>query len=497
MTTQLALTEQMRSIKMADLFAGMGGSASGAVRACDEAGLVLDLVAVNHWPRAIETHAANHPLARHFCQNILRVPPRKAIAGGRLDVLIASPECIGHSPSRGKAPIRDASRSSAYEIITWIEELHVRRLLLENVRQFEHWGPLNKRTGRPIKSHRGEYFRWFVKRLRQLGGVVEFRHLNAADYGDPTNRVRLFLQARFDGSPITWPEPTHAKDGANGLQPWNVVRHCIDWSLKGRSVFTLNLSEKTMARIRYGLEKFGGTRAEPFLVMLSHGDNKPGSGRGNGGRVRSIHAPMGTVTASGNDYALCEPAPGFILPHQTFKNFSVDSLDAPARTVTAKSSDHALIEPVVRTMPPPFLVAHFGERPGQAPRVHSIDEPSPTVTSRGAAELVQCEFVTKYYGTGIAKSVDEPLDTIPTKDRFGLVTVDGQSLDILYRMLEPHELAAAMSHGAMKIAGNKSEQKRQIGNAWAGEVAAALNREAIRGLDQPCACRECRHWGPR
>src|SRR5262245_33267484 len=80
-------------IQGADLFCGGGGTSTGLKRACEVLGLNLKLIAVNHWEIAISTHTANHPDADHLCTDLNSVDPRKVVPGGRLDLLVASPEC--------------------------------------------------------------------------------------------------------------------------------------------------------------------------------------------------------------------------------------------------------------------------------------------------------------------------------------------------------------------------------------------------------------------
>ena len=64
-----------KRILVADLLCGAGGSSTGCARALADLGLEMDLVCVNHWPVAIETHQKNHPQARHYVQDIATVRP--------------------------------------------------------------------------------------------------------------------------------------------------------------------------------------------------------------------------------------------------------------------------------------------------------------------------------------------------------------------------------------------------------------------------------------
>jgi len=547
-------------LKGADLYCGAGGSSKGLIDACAAAGADMELIAINHWDIAIKTHSRNHPGAKHLCTSLDAVDPKKLVPGGRLDILIASPECIHFSIARGGRPMSDQSRSSAWQILRWAEALYIDNILIENVREFLDWCPLGA-DGRPLKSKKGETFKAFIAALRSLGYKVEWRVLNAADYGDPTTRERLFIMAKRGNRRITWPVPTHAaRTKQTSLfaqhKPWRTAREIIDWSVRGKSIFTRKkpLAPATLARIAAGLKKFGGKNAEPFLVIL----------RGNQD-VRSIDQPTPTVTTSGAHLGVCEP---FVLQQQS--GGAPRSVDNPLPTV-ATDGAIALIEPflvgaggpvysgkpksvnepmnTVLTenhlgLVQPFMIPFFGERDGQDPRVHSIDEPLPTVTGHGAGALVQPflmtmehggrllnaddpmptitsgdgfglvepfilpqfgestprsidrplgvvtttsrgvglvePFITSYYGTENVSPVDDPLPTATTKDRFGLVECDGIRLDILFRMLQPRELARAQGFPDDYVfEGTREQIVRQIGNAVPRRLARALCAEML------------------
>ncbi|MFH0879861.1 MAG: DNA cytosine methyltransferase [Lentisphaerota bacterium] len=450
---------------------------------------------MNHWSVAVDTHSRNHPWARHLCADLSSVDPSKVIPGGKLDLLIASPECTHHSIARGGKPCSDQSRASAWHVLHWVERLQVERVLIENVREFEGWGPLLAKTirwhgktykeGRPDPRRKGETFDAFITALVSLGYVVEHRVLNAADYGDATCRRRLFIQAsRTRG--ITWPEATH-------VGRWRPAREVIDWKLKGESIFGRRrpLAPNTMNRIEAGLKKFGG---EEFIAVL-----RGTSPAHVGASVKSVEDPLGTITAGGMHAGLCEP---FILPNEGFfRGNAPRSVDEPLPTITAWRGGGVLVEPFIietdqtggngayirsvekplytfvtkqnMALVQPFIVqvAHEG---GDQSRVRSVEEPLPTIPAGHRGELAVCEpFVTKYYGTAVgARPVTEPLETITAKDRFALV--EPTKRDIYFRMLQPHELAAAMGFDGYEFCGTKTDQVKQIGNAVAVRTAEAL-----------------------
>lgn len=480
----------------ADLFCGAGGTSTGLIQACKSLDRDVELVAVNHWPKAISTHELNHPSVTHFCASIDTLDPLRAVPGGKLDLLVAGVECTHHSRARGGKPMSDQRRSSAWHVVNWAEKLRVKEILVENVSEFEKWGPLDD-LGRPIKEREGDTFRAFVGALESLGYAVDHRVLTCADYGDPTTRRRLFLRASREGR-ISWPARTHSADNDN-LRPWRTAREIIDWADLGTSIFKRKrpLAKRTVERIRAGISRFCGELAQPFLLLLTHGGrlfsiDKPlptvtCAKRGEFAVVNpflvryfgqsaaeGIDGPLSTVTAE-NKHALISP---LLLPHDQFvaKNGLglVDSVDQPLRTITASNGgDQYLVSP--------FLVPHFGERQGQEPRTHSLDEPLPTVTAtKGSGSLVT-PFVIPNYRTGSPRSVEEPLGTVTTRDRFALVTPEGHALDIFFRMLKPSELSAAQGFPATyRFAGNKGEVVRQIGNAVPVSTSAALCREILR-----------------
>ena len=478
------------NITAADLFCGAGGTSTGLVRAAKHRGFSLDLLAVNHWQTAVATHQQNHPWARHMCADLSTIDPSKAIPGGKLDLLVASPECTHHSIARGGKPCSDQSRASAWHILHWAERLQIKNILIENVGEFRSWGPLTA-SGRPNKRRKGETFHAFLKALESLGYRVDYRIINAADYGDATTRRRLFIQARRGQAP-TWPELTHSGK-------WRGAKEIIDWDIKGQSIRGRKrpLAKRTMDRIEVGLRKFGG---QAFIAVLR--GTSPSQA---GAWAKSIDDPLGTISAGGGHAALCEP---FLIGQQSCA--VARNVSEPCPTV-ATAGAIALVQP--------FLVEFHGDHKGRTdgssrvcsveepikvittenrfglcqpfiiPMEHSgsgalrtVDQPLPTITTAKGGAFGMCQpFLTKYYGneTG-AQSVDVPLATITTKERMALVEPRG--MDILFRMLQPHELAAAMGFDGYKFAGNKTEQTRQIGNAVPVNTAAALCGEIICNL---------------
>lgn len=321
------------TLKVADLFAGAGGASTGLQLAAKALGQSLDLVAVNHWRAAVDTHAANHPDARHLCEAIERVDPRDAVPGGKLDLLMAGPSCTQHSPAKGGRALDDKDRSSAWQIPRWLDLLQVNRVLVENVPAFTAWAPLDARR-RPMRSKRGQVFQAWIAAIEAMHYRVEVRELNAADYGEPQTRVRVWIQAVRKPGRIVWPEPTHSPHGATSLfrasERWRGAREVIDWSLPAKAVDDPSrpkpLSAQTLRKIDIGLRRFSG---RPFVI-----------GQHGGSVARDVSLPLPTIATDGAIH-LCEP---FTLPYNSNGGDIARPVSQPLGTVTTRDR-FALIIP--------------------------------------------------------------------------------------------------------------------------------------------------------
>lgn len=313
-------------LAFADLFCGAGGTSTGLVQAANDCGISIDVTAVDHWPTAVATHQRNHPGHRHLCADIDAVAPHALFDGRPISGLWASPACTHHSNARGGKPRHEQQRATAHCVPRWIEATRPDIVWVENVREFLQWGPLDA-AGKPIIGRKGESFAAWVQMIRSLGYQVEHRMLCAADYGVPTSRTRLIVQARPDGKPMIWPEPTHAGR-------WVSVQSIIDWSDAGQSLSrrSRKLAATTMARVRCGIRRFGG---RPFVVAWDH------TGTPNGG-VWSVEEPLSTVTTK-QRHGIVRP---FLISY--YGNGQAISTEEPLPTVTTKAR-FGLVTPVVAT----------------------------------------------------------------------------------------------------------------------------------------------------
>lgn len=347
----------MITFPMADLFCGAGGTSTGALEAVRALGFRPALTAVNHWPVAVATHEKNHPEARHFCASLDALNPREMFRPGELKLLWASPECTNHSVARRGQHVNDQSRCTAWCVTRWAEALLPDTILVENVPPFKRWGPIGG-NGRPITRRAGETFAAWVATLVSLGYTVEHREFMAADYGDPTTRKRLFVQAQRGRRRIYWPEPTHARGGSTDLLgsrlPWVPASAIIDWSLPAYSIRcrARPLAAKTMRRIREGLERHGGA----MLIHMEHG-----------GRSLPLTEPLPTVTcAKGGAFGLA-----YVLPQGG--GGQLRPVTEPMPTVATSGAIALIME-------------YYGNG-----KTRPVSEPLPTVTCRDRFALIQAQ----------------------------------------------------------------------------------------------------------
>lgn len=394
-------------LKMADLFCGAGGTSSGAVEAMRILGYDPHLTAINHWPVAIATHTLNHPNARHLCTGLDSVNPRELFREGELDFLWASPECTHHSRARGGKPIKDQSRSTAWCVIRWAEALRPNVILVENVPEFREWGPVNAK-GEIIKKRKGEIFESWLNNLRAIGYKVEYRIFCAGDYGDPTSRERLFVQAVRGKRRVVWPHATHPEAGVKSLSSkvWKqrVARDAVDLSVKGPLLTERNkpLSPKTMRRILAGFFKQLGVKADLDAFVL------PKEGVFGGNRARSLDEKVPSIVTDGRVH-LVQP---YLIEFRGTQISQLDgsgkSLDELTGTVTAGGIHNALIEPMA------MAIDHQSDPNGTRP----VSKLLSTVTVKQRHALVQAEpMIIPQHSSNNAKSVDGLAPTVTTTSR--------------------------------------------------------------------------------
>ncbi|UUO12709.1 DNA cytosine methyltransferase [Alcaligenes faecalis] len=532
-----------------DLFAGGGGASTGLEQAL---GRHVD-IAVNHDPEAIALHTINHPQTEHYVSDVFEINPHVATRGRPVGLLWASPDCKHFSKAKGGKPVSKRIRGLAWVVVKWAKAVRPRVIILENVEEFQTWGPLTD-DGMPCPERKGQTFQLWKEQLRALGYRLEYKELRACDYGAPTIRKRFFMVARCDGLPIVWPQQTHFAKPAKGQKAWRPASDIIDWSIPCPSIFLTQeegralgikrpLADATCRRIAKGVMRYVVESANPFIVSIANW---------SGESVRSTEDPLSTVTANpkGGHHAVVVPTliqtgygerpgqaprvPGLEKPLGTIvasqkhavvaaflaKHYTGvvgSDLQDPIGTVTSVDH-HSLItanlihmghgegkaggerfshgirdvEQPLNTVtasgcPAGLVTSHLVKlRNNQFGQGH--DEPMPTLTAGGGHVGEVRSFLVKYYGNeqdGV--SLHDPLHTIPTRDRFGLVTVHGvdyQIVDIGLRMLTPRELYRAQGFPDSYIIDQKPDgspltktaQVRMCGNSVCPPLAHALVR---------------------
>ncbi|QBH21028.1 DNA cytosine methyltransferase [Alcaligenes faecalis] len=495
-----------------DLFAGGGGASTGLEQAL---GRHVD-IAVNHDPEAIALHTINHPQTEHYISDVFEINPLVATRGRPVGLLWASPDCKHFSKAKGGKPVSKRIRGLAWVVVKWAKAVRPRVIILENVEEFQTWGPLTD-DGMPCPERKGQTFQLWKEQLRVLGYRLEYKELRACDYGAPTIRKRFFMVARCDGLPIVWPQQTHFAKPAKGQLAWRPASDIIDWSIPCPSIFERKrpLADATCRRIAKGVMRYVIEAENPFIVpggvsfITKFRSGSVGTG---------LDEPLHTVTAGGETKRMSTGnvmgmVTAFLAKHYT--GVVGSDLQDPIGTVTSvdhhslitanlihmghgegkaggKRFSHGIrnVEQPLNTVtasgcPAGLVTSHLVKlRNNQFGQSH--DEPMPTLTAGGGHVGEVRSFLVKYYGNeqdGV--SLHEPLHTIPTRDRFGLVTVHGvdyQIVDIGLRMLTPRELYRAQGFPDSYIIDQKPDgspltktaQVRMCGNSVCPPLAHAL-----------------------
>ena len=419
--------ETMTGEIIVDNFAGGGGASTGIEIATGRA----VAIAINHDPAAILMHKTNHPYTEHLQASVWDVDPKTVCRGRPVGLAWFSPDCKHFSKAKGAALVDRKIRGLAWITLRWAAEVRPRVIILENVEEFQTWGPVRK--GKPVKKLAGTTFRRFISQLEALGYTVEFRELVAADFGAPTSRKRFYMIARCDGKPIVWPKPTHSKTGADGLPKWRCASEIIDWSLPCPSVFASKteimeryglktvrpLADNTMRRIIRGVDKFTIKSGSPFLVECNH------SGAGH---VADIKEPHKTITAK-HTGGLCEPLLAPITVSNTGSSTGADA-SRPVHTVRTGGGGQMLVTPSLMCI----------GQTGGGNRIRSLSEPTPTTVSKQEAcivapSLIQYHTEQTEYVRG--SELSKPINTVDAANRYGLTCANlgeyytgGRPLDI-------------------------------------------------------------------
>ncbi|MBV4534161.1 DNA cytosine methyltransferase [Pseudomonas sp. SWRI107] len=458
-----------------DLFAGAGGASSGGARVYRDPD-----IAINHNPIAIAVHRANHRNTRHYISDIYEVDPLQATGGQPVGILWASPDCRHFSKAKGGAPRSKAVRSLPWVVVRWVFVTRPRLLLMENVEEFQAWGPLDD-DGKPIKSEMGRTFKAFIACLttglaadhpdigeimdsigqwvpmealvRGLGCDVEWRERRASNAGAPTIRKRLFLIGRTDGRPIVWTKPKRHEKPKSGQLPWRTAAECIDFSDLGKSLFDRKrpLVDNTCRRVAKGFWRHTVMAEQPFVLQLDEQQLAAASltefANASTQRTFSAGEPLRPQVAQikGGHFALAAAHLTHLTHHGDRSGYPVSE---STRTITgACRGEQALVTASMITLrkgstgsgmgqPVNALTTGSGHHAvaachfeqanggfykgdGRAAKV-----PLSTILGRGTNQRLASAYLVKYYGTGGQwQGMGEPMHTLPTKERMALVTI--------------------------------------------------------------------------
>ena len=499
-----------------DNFAGGGGASTGIELA---AGRPV-AIAINHDPDAILLHKTNHPYTEHLQASVWDVDPVAVCRGRPVGLAWFSPDCKHFSKAKGAALVDRNIRGLAWIVLRWAALVRPRVIMLENVEEFQTWGPVRK--GKPVKSKAGQTFQKWKQQLSDLGYTIDHRELVVADYGAPTTRKRFVLVARCDGKPIVWPERTHAPRDSEEVKsgeclPWRAAAEIIDWTIPGYSIFESKqeimerygvkvvrpLAENTMRRVIRGVDKFTIRSGKPFIVPTGYGERK-----GQAPRVHDMDAPLSTVVSTVKQILV---SPNLIQYHtEQTENVRASGLDNPINTVDASNryglTCANLVEyygngvPLDISAPMHTVTAHDREALTAAHIVEfkgqdigqSVSAPLRTITS-SAGEFAECRAVLVKSGGSfghwpeIRDLLNRHCGYALSEDDVILLLIGGVGYyiaDITIRMLTPRELYNAMGfpldyiidHDYMGNAYGKTKQVARCGNAVCPPLAEAMVR---------------------
>ena len=442
-----------------DNFAGGGGASTGIELAASRP----VAIAINHDPDAILLHKTNHQYTEHLQASVWDVDPEEVCLGHPVGLAWFSPDCKHFSKAKGSALVDRKIRGLAWIVLRWAAKVRPRVIMLENVEEFQTWGPVRK--GKPVKKKAGQTFRKWKKQLEDLGYQVDHRELVAADYGAPTTRKRFCLIARCDGRPIVWPERTHApRDSeevkAGNLKPWRSAAEVIDWTIPGYSIFASKdeimnrygvkvirpLAENTLRRVIRGVDKFTIRSGNPFLVECNHS---------GGGHIKDIREPVNTITRK-HTGGVAAP----VMAPFSFGN-TTGSMGAPVNEPV-----HTITSAGNQILASASLIQYHTER-SEKVRGQGMENPVMTVDGSNRYGLTSCNLV-EYYGNGNPIDVKEPMRTITSHDREGIVSAHIQKFYggvVGEDTREPLPTVTAVDHNALCAAHVVEFKGKDIGQA--------------------------------
>ena len=473
-----------------DFFCGAGGASLGIEKFC---GRTVDF-AINHDKTAIALHSRNHPNTYHMTEDIFTSEVEDYVAGRKVSLLWASPDCTHFSKAKGKTPRKASIRMLPFAVYYHAERIRPEVICMENVTEIQSWSPIEDREDRkgygfPVKELEGVCYQCFVAHMTKgdleadgrpcnvpdscryfcdkcqvvtehytdcLGYRMESAELCAADYGAPTTRKRWYAILRSDHRPIKWPAPTHSRDGSNGLKQWVPASSVLDLGNHGQSIFDRKkpLADNTLSRIAKGIRKYVFNDEQPFLVHVNHS--------GEGFRGQSVYDPLPTMTRKlGLGIVSVKTVKFNQFLTKYYKSGIGQSLTEPIHTITTSPG-------------------HFGLVTVKAADAHELPNLSRNELNKA---LEVSRFLMSYSETDLGQIMEQYSDANKEKSSFfPVIHKEKIILDICLRMLTPEELKRGngftkdydISHDTFWHSIPIYEQTAKIGNAVVPVMAESI-----------------------
>ena len=371
-----------------DLFAGGGGASMGIEQA-----LCLPIfAAVNHDPDAIAQHVANHRWTKHYQTSVWDVEPETICEGRPVGLLWASPDCKHFSKARGGKPVNKNIRSLSWVVLKWALEVRPRVLMMENVEEIQTWGPLiyvkrgNQKVWIPDPEHAGETFMAFIGMLTT---------------GVPEDHPALEEACHY----------LHVgKDDPKRQQLINGLGYKVEY----RELVAADLGAPT-TRKRFML--CGRCDGKP-IVWPARTHAPRNSEEVKSGKLKPWRSAAEIIDWNLPSYSI------FDTKEQIKEKFGVNAI-RPLADNTMKRVICGVDKHSIKSHNPYLVTMGYGERPGQAPRVHDIRDPLGTVVAKdkwGIAEPVVTPFGVEcnHSGGGHILNLRDPLNTITGKHTGGI-----------------------------------------------------------------------------
>mgnify|MGYP003385297628 CR=1 FL=1 len=424
-----------------DSFAGFGGTTEGFSRLAN----YKVIACINHWDKAIYTHGLNHPDCLHIEEDfrtadlsLVKYMVDK-IRMLKLSIQLHgwnSLECTNFSNAKGGMPRDGDSRTLAEHIDRYIKYLDFDVIWIENVKEFLIWGPMvakevngvcplviNKKKNTvgpwmiPDPLRKGEDFKRWNNYICSLGYDSSHRLLNAADYGVPQHRIRLFMQFTRKGIPACFPKPTHSKTGANGLPKWKAIKTCLDLTDEGTDLLSFRKnktgkitprikSAKTIERLMQGCIKHV-LNGEDFF-MTKYMGNDSATGINNGKRVDE---PSISVPTS-NRQALVKAR---LIDYYFGNGYTKPDTEAAGVSGTKDGVSVSTVQ---------FITDY-----NHSSVSNGIDQSSNTVLAADKFALSSVTILDQTYGKSLPINADNPSPTIPGIPKLNAISIEHFVMD--------------------------------------------------------------------